>query len=160
MVRFVLPALACGLLAAGPARAAPVVGDAVRLPAFTLLDGPARAAGYYDGKPVIIEYWASWCPFCARQNPHLQKLWEQARERGLEVLAISIDRDAADARQAVAQKGYRFPVAMQNPALLKVFGKQRVIPSIYVITAQGRLAEVIPGEMFEEDVLELIKYAP
>ena len=65
---------ATGLLPAKALRAEPVVGDAVKLPALTLLDGRHLSADYFHGKPLIVEYWASWCPFCARQNPYLQKL--------------------------------------------------------------------------------------
>lgn len=147
-------------LAAGVAQATPVVGDVVKIPALTLIDGRKRPAGYYDGKPVIIEYWASWCPFCSRQNPYLQRLWDEAKTKGLEVLAVSIDRDEADARNYIQEKQYTFPVVMQTPELLKTFGKRRIIPKIIVVQANGKVAEIIPGEMFEEDVLDLIKYAP
>lgn len=143
----------------GVAQAAPVKGDVVSIPALTLLDGQERPKGYYDGKPVVIQYWASWCPFCARQNPYLQRLSETAEGTDLEVLAVSIDRKEADAWQYIQDTQYTFPAVMETPELLEVFGKRRVIPEIFVITAEGKVAEVIPGEMFEEDVLELIKYA-
>ncbi len=152
--------LFAGLCATGVAQATPVKGDSIDIPAVILMDGQQRPAGYYQGKAVIVQYWASWCPFCARQNPYLQQLWDSAQSRGLEVLAISVDRDESDARKYIQDNHYTFPVAMQTPELLKVFGKRRVIPKIIVITAEGKVAEVIPGEMFQEDVLELIRYAP
>jgi|SRR5690554_5876221 len=155
--------LAVGFVAtvglAGVAQATPVKGDVVSIPALTLIDGQHKPEGYYDGKPVIIQYWASWCPFCARQNPYLQRLSENAQGTDLEVLSISIDRQEADARQYLQDKHYTFPAAMETPELIETFGKRRVIPEIFVITSEGKIAEVIPGEMFEEDVLELIKYA-
>jgi len=156
-------ALAGMLLAAAPAlslaQAMAKVGDAVSLPEITLLDGRTLPAGHYAGKPVVIEYWASWCPFCARQNPHLQKLTDATRGKGLEVLAISIDKQPGEARDYLAKHAYTFDAAMETDALRAVFGKRRVIPEIFVIDAQGKLAEIIPGEMFEEDVLELARYA-
>ena len=151
---------ACGLLPAAAMAAEPAVGAAVKLPALTLLDGRQLPAGYFQGKPVIVEYWASWCPFCARQNPHLQKLVPLARSKGLEILTVSVDRKESAARDYVHKHSYTFPVAMETPELRSVFGKRKVLPEIFVIKADGKIAEVIPGEMFEEDVLELIKYAP
>jgi hypothetical protein len=59
----------------------------------------------------------------------------------------------------VHKHGYTFPVAIETEALREALGKRKVIPTIFVIKADGRIAEVIPGEMFEEDVLDLIKYA-
>lgn len=149
-----------GLLPATAVRAEPAAGSTVKLPALTLLDGRRLPADYFHGKPLIIEYWASWCPFCARQNPYLQKLVPLARSKGLEILTVSIDRKESAARDYVSKHAYTFPVTMETPELRDIFGKRKVIPQIFVIKADGKLAEVIPGEMFEEDVLDLIKYAP
>ena len=152
-----------GLLAAATAWAAPPqpqVGDSVELPDITLIDGRHRSAGHYQGKPMVVQYWAVWCPYCARQNPHLQQLWEQAEARGLEVLTISLDQDVAEVRHHMAERNYTFPVTMQDQNLLDVFGKPGVVPKLYVIDARGRIAEIIPGEMFPADVLGLLKYAP
>jgi thiol-disulfide isomerase/thioredoxin len=151
---------AAGLLPAAAAQAEPVVGAAVKLPALTLLDGRRLPAGYFQGKPLIVEYWASWCPFCARQNPYVQKLVPLARSKGLEILTVSIDRKESAARDYVRKHAYTFPVTMETPELRGIFGKRKVIPQIFVIKADGKIAEIIPGEMFEEDVLDLIKYAP
>ena len=141
------------------AQAAVKVGDSVELPEIQLLDGRTLSKGHFTGKPVIIAYWASWCPYCSRQNPYVQKLWKQSQGRGLEILTVSIDRVEGDAVDYVRKHDYTFPVAMETEALRKALGKRKVIPNIFVIKADGRIAEVIPGEMFEEDVLDLIKYA-
>lgn len=141
------------------AQAAVTVGDSVELPEIQFLDGRKLPKGHFNGKPVIIAYWASWCPYCGRQNPYVQKLWEQSQGKGLEILTVSIDRVEGDAVGYVEKYDYTFPVAMETEALREVLGKRKVIPNIFVIRADGRIAEVIPGEMFEEDVLDLIKYA-
>lgn len=153
-------ALAIGVAVAPAAQAAVKVGDHVALPEIKLMDGAVLPKGHFQGKPVIIEYWASWCPYCARQNPYVQKLWDQARGAGLEILTVSIDKDESDATDYLRKHGYTFPVAKETEALRQVLGRMRVIPNIFVIKADGTVAEVIPGEMFEEDVLGLIKYAP
>ncbi|MYN13109.1 redoxin family protein [Pusillimonas sp. TS35] len=158
-----VPALVLALgvsLVTAPAWAAVTVGDQVTLPEIRLIDGTVLPTGHFKGKPVIVEYWASWCPYCARQNPYMQKLWQAAQGSGLEILTVSIDRVDKDAADYMGKHAYTFPVAMETPALRAVLGKVKVIPNIYVIEADGRVAEVIPGEMFEEDVLGLIKYAP
>lgn len=154
--------LAAGMLAAAAAhaQAPPKVGDKLVMPEVLLLDGTRLSAADFAGKPLVIEYWASWCPYCARQNPHLQKLTEAARDKGLRVLTVSIDKDEQAARDYIAKHGYTFGVAMDSEALRAVFGKRRVIPEVFVLDASGKLVEDIPGEMFEEDVLELLRHAP
>ncbi|MGB3432888.1 TlpA family protein disulfide reductase [Achromobacter sp.] len=153
--------LAAGMLAAAAAhaQAPPKVGDKLVMPDVQLLDGTRLSAADFAGKPLVVEYWASWCPYCARQNPHLQKLTEAASGKGLRILTVSIDKDEQAARDYIAKHGYTFGVAMDNEALRAVFGKRRVIPEIFVLDANGKLLEAIPGEMFEEDVLELLRYA-
>jgi len=151
--------VAAGMAFTAPALAANV-GDKVALPEVRLMDGTVLAEGHFKGKPLVIEYWASWCPFCARQNPYIEKLWGQAQGRGLEVLTISIDREESDAADYMRDHKYTFPVAMETPALREVLGKRKVIPTIFVVKADGKIAEIIPGEMFEEDVLDLLEYAP
>lgn len=154
--------LAAGMLAAAAAhaQAPPKVGDKLVMPEVLLLDGTRLSAADFAGKPLVIEYWASWCPYCARQNPHLQKLTDAARDKGLRVLTVSIDKDEQAARDYIAKHGYTFGVAMDSEALRAVFGKRRVIPEVFVLDASGKLVEDIPGEMFEEDVLELLRHAP
>ena len=152
-------ALAAGL-AFGASASAVEVGDKVVLPEIQLMDGTTLPEGHFKGKPLIIEYWASWCPFCARQNPYVQKLWQQLQGSGLELLTVSIDSKEQAAADYLREHQYTFPAAMDTPALQKVLGKRRVIPTIFVIKPDGEIAEVIPGEMFEEDVLELMEYAP
>lgn len=153
--------ISLGLLANAAAQATtPKVGDAVQLPSFTLLDGTTISANSLKGKPVLIEYWASWCPYCRRQNPYWEKLHKSAQGKDIQILSVSIDKKPDEARAYMAEKGYTFQAAMETPEMRQVFGKRKVIPLVFVITPQGKVAEVIPGEMFEEDVLELIKYAP
>ncbi|MBO1018167.1 TlpA family protein disulfide reductase [Achromobacter sp. SD115] len=153
--------LAAGMLAAAAAhaQAPPKVGDKLVMPDVQLLDGTRLSAADLAGKPLVVEYWASWCPYCARQNPHLQKLTDAASGKGLRILTVSIDKDEQAARDYIAKHGYTFGVAMDSEALRAVFGKRRVIPEIFVLDANGKLLEAIPGEMFEEDVLELLRHA-
>lgn len=152
--------MTAGILSTSMAQSAPAVGDPVNVPAVTLIDGQKLPSGYFHGKPLIVEYWASWCPFCGRQNPRLQKLTLEARKKGLQILTISVDRKESDARDYIKEHRYTFPVAMETPELLKVFGRRDVIPEIFVVTADGKLAEVLSGELPEEQLAGLIKYAP
>lgn len=127
---------------------------------ITLLDGSVLAASTLRGAPVVVEFWASWCPFCARQNPHLQALWEGQRAKGLRVLTFSIDKHAGAARHYIASHRYTFPAAMDLPVTQQWFGVRRGLPMLYVVDAQGRVVLEEAGEMFGEDVAELARFAP
>jgi len=151
--------LAAALVVASTAAAALEVGDTVHLPAVRLLDGHTVPAGGFAGRPLVVEIWASWCPFCALQNPRLQKLYDQTRGTPLQVLAISIDRQPADARAYLKQRGYTFPATMDSPALRDVFRPRKGLPELYVLDGNGRVLQKEVGEMLEDDVAALAGYA-
>ncbi len=134
-------------------------GDAIALPEFTLLDGTVIASESLKNKPVLLSFWASWCPYCARQNPYIQKLHEQVKDSDMQVVTVSIDKDRKAASDYMAKHNYTFTAAKFTPALKAVFGEIKVIPLVYVIDKNSMIQEIIPGEMFEEDVLDMRKYA-
>lgn len=146
-----LPALAL----AAPALADWGKGEQVVLPPLTLFDGKPLDLAGLRGKVVVLEFWASWCPFCARQNPHVEALYRAQRGRGLEVVAVSIDKTAQAAERYLAAHGYTFPSGLVNPAYERIYRLRRGLPQMYVINRSGRLAMVEMGEMLEDDIREI-----
>jgi thiol-disulfide isomerase/thioredoxin len=157
--RSLLVALLGAGLAAPRVASAYAVGDRVAWTDIVLLDGTTLPAARLAGRPVVVELWASWCPFCRNQNPRLEALWRAHGQRGLEVVTFSIDKDPTRARAYMAQHGYTFPVAMADPAVMKTFGAPKGLPLLYVVGADGRILRFEAGEMFEEDVRALAQYA-
>jgi len=158
-----LAALGGGLCAWAKAPEAPLpqVGSVLRLPDLTLLDGRPWRAAELDAKTLVVYWWASWCPFCAVQSPHIEALWRAQKANGLEVLALSIDRQAASAVGYMKAKGYSFPAAMLTPEAAKWLPKPKGLPVVVVLKVSGREGKVVfaeSGEMFPEDVEGLKKY--
>lgn len=134
------------------------VGDTIHLPDVTLLDGRTVPASQWAGKPVVIEFWASWCPFCALQNPRLQALYDKTRGTKLQVLTISIDKQPQDAVAYLKQRGYSFPAAIDSDALRRSFGARKGLPELYVLDGRGRVVQKEVGEMIDDDVAALARY--
>ena len=135
------------------------VGDTIRLPDMTLLDGRRVDASQWAGRPVVIEFWASWCPFCALQNPRLQALYDKTRGTRLQVLTISIDRQPQDAIAYLKQRGYTFAATMDSDALRRQSGARKGLPELYVLDGHGRVVQKEVGEMLDDDVAALARYA-
>jgi thiol-disulfide isomerase/thioredoxin len=155
MARLILPLLmaAALLLGAGAAQALQV-GDPVVLPDIKLHDGSVLRAADLKGKVVVLEYWASWCPFCKNTMPHLQKLYEANKAKGLEVIMLSVDKTEREAVDALRERGFTFRAGMAGEQINRVFGRLRGLPVTYVIGRDGRLARQEMGELFAEDVAE------
>jgi thiol-disulfide isomerase/thioredoxin len=124
-----------------------------------LIDGRVLPAIELRANAVVAQIWASWCPFCGAQNPHVQKLYNEQVERGLRVVAFSIDRTVQAARDYVATRGYTFPVTMATPQLEQWFGKQRALPETYVVNRAGDIVFTHRGEMFPEEIAALARFA-
>lgn len=141
-----------------PVHAAWDKGEVVKLPALTLLDGTTLDVGALRGKVVMLEFWASWCPFCAKQNPLVEAFYREHKGRGLEVVAVSIDTTHKAAADYVKKHGYTFKAGMSNPAYEAIYKLRRGLPQTYVIGRDGRVVQYEKGEMFEDDVKAIAQY--
>lgn len=124
----------------------------------TLLDGRTLPGVALKGKVVVVQFWASWCPFCAKQNPHTQRLHER-HGRDLQVLTFSIDARSEDAAAYLKSHGYTFAAAMAGPQSAAWFPRRKGLPVVYVVDRAGRIVFQQSGEMFEEDIAALARYA-
>jgi thiol-disulfide isomerase/thioredoxin len=149
-----LPMLA--LAAVGTAGAAEAL---VKWTDIKLIDGNVLRGADLQKQAVIVQMWASWCPFCMRQNPHIQKLHEAASGRGLQVLTFTIDKSVEVAREYMAKRGYTFPAAMAGSEVEGWFGTRRTLPEVYVVEPSGKVAFREGGEMFPEDIAALTRFA-
>ena len=159
-------AISAGLLAAGTGRAAapaegaaPALGDIVRWPDIGLLDGRRLAPSLPGQQASVVVFFSTTCPFCARHNVHVQKLRDAAAALPLRVLGVAHERDPAVVKRYAAARGLQFDISLDAGPLRAALSPLRGIPLTCVVDRQQRLREVIRGEMFEEDVLGLAKWA-
>ena len=151
--------IAVGLAAAVTFNAtAASVGEAITLPPVTLIDGTVLKPEHWKGKVLVVERFATWCPFCKVQNPKLEKLLKANKAKGLEVLALSIDKNAAEVPKYMQQHGYTFSAAMMTPEWQRVLGDIKGLPVIWVIGRDGKVKQVEAGELLDEDVAELARW--
>ena len=161
MHKLLLALAGASLLVAAPALAqsAGEVGSVVTWRDVPLINGRTLKAAELSGSVVVVQIWASWCPFCAAQNPHVQKLHDAYANRGLKVLAFSIDQTEQAAKDYMARRAYTFNVAMRSNDAERWFGRNRTLPETYVVDAKGKVVFVQRGEMFPEDIAALSRFA-
>ncbi|WP_028602637.1 TlpA family protein disulfide reductase [Ottowia thiooxydans] len=136
----------------------PATGTVLRLGAVPLLDGGRFEPAQAQGKVLVLYWWASWCPFCAMQSPEMQKLWDAQRGRGLQILALSIDKKPEEATAYLKKKGYTFPAAWLSPADARLYPKPEGLPVTIVVGKDGRVAQTEKGQLFPEDVEQLARW--
>lgn len=152
-------ALPAGFARAQPDAAGPALGDRVQWPEVRLLDGRPLPPAQPGQDASVVVFFSTTCPFCARHNVHVQKLRETTAGLPLRVLGVAHERDPERVRAYAAQRGLRFDFTLDQQPLHAALSRRPGIPLTCVVDRQQRLREVIRGEMFEEDVLELARWA-
>jgi thiol-disulfide isomerase/thioredoxin len=130
----------------------PAIGSMLDLPRITLLDGSVHEPAASAGKPLLVYWWSSTCPFCALQSPSMEVLWQSQKARGLQMVALSIDKNPEDAVAYLKKKGYSFPAAWASPEWRKAFPKPKGLPITLLRGRDSKLVLAEKGQMFAEDV--------
>lgn len=123
---------------------------------FTLLDGRNISLEELRGKVVLVNFWATWCPYCRHEMPDMQRFYDDYRARGFEIIALSQDDDAEKVRRFMIKEGYRFPVAMADGGHAAAFGGVSRLPTSFLIDKQGRLCKKISGQVHYVRLEELV----
>jgi len=124
------------------------------------LDGNMVALSDFRGQYLLVNFWASWCPFCRQENPHLVKLYEQYADRNFEILGVSLDRNQEAWLKAIADDGLEWQhvsdlKGWQNEAS-SLYGVAS-IPSTILLGPDGViLGRNLKGEALDKKLEELL----
>jgi cytochrome c biogenesis protein CcmG, thiol:disulfide interchange protein DsbE len=142
----------------------PLVGR--QAPDFTLesLDGARVSLSDYRGRPVIVNFWASWCLPCREEFPLLREAREQHAAQGLEVLGIVHDDGPEAARDFARTYAADWPLLM-DPAdeAWNAYGGQ-LVPVTFYIDRDGVVRAVSfgppPRDALDEQLAKILRVAP
>ena len=121
-------------------------------PNFTLLliDGKNFNLSDYKGKPILINFFASWCLPCREEMPALEKIAHEYKPKGVVFLGIAIDDTEEKMKNFIAKYGVTFPVGLDKTAAIqKSFGLYG-IPTTYFIDKRGIINYFHSGSVTEE----------
>jgi thiol-disulfide isomerase/thioredoxin len=131
------------------------------LPAFSLPDRhgtPRPDATLREGKRlVLIDFWASWCAPCRREIPRLKELHATFAPRGLEIISISIDKNAADWTKALDDERMSWPNLRDTINLFGEHFNGKTIPALFLVDANGVvLHDDLRGDPLQARIAELL----
>jgi peroxiredoxin len=144
-VLIVLPLLTGGCQSGGgPAQIARVGKPA---PDFTLpdLDGQTFSLGGFQGEPVMVNFWATWCGPCVHEMPFIQEVYEMWSEKGLVLLAVNIGESQPQVRSFMQENRLSFPVLLDGTGEVAERYGVRGIPTTVLVDSEGVIRNIKVG---------------
>jgi thiol-disulfide isomerase/thioredoxin len=153
-----LCAASAGLVFCVASWAGPEVGEQAKLKTV-LVSGQKLSLDQLKGKVVMVNFWATWCTVCKAEMPGWQKFYEANKDRGFELIAMSIDEDQAELKKHAAKyPGYTFPVAWRwDDATDDNFGDIIGTPTMYVLDKAGKVAWTRRGRVTTEQLAAVVE---
>jgi thiol-disulfide isomerase/thioredoxin len=113
----------------------------------TLPDGRVLTSENLRGKVVLVNFWATWCPYCRKEKPVIDAFWQDNRKRGFEVVSISIDDSPEKIAAWMQDKGYTFMAAPTNASVVNAFGHVSSVPTSFIVDTEGHIRHKIAGQV-------------
>ena len=139
---------------------APVPGKVVA-PDFTLQDtsGKTHSLSDYRGRPVIINFWTTWCPPCREELPSMNRAWDMIEDEGIAMLAINMGEDEDTIFIFSADYPTDFPVLMDSSGEVIEQWPVKGLPTTYVVAPDGTFAYPAIGgrEWYDAALLEKVR---
>jgi len=126
--------------------AVPRAGDS--FPDFLLpdLQGRPHDSRSYAGRPLLLNFWATWCPPCRNEMADLERLHQALAPKGLILLAVSLDQDLNLVREFVRHERLTMPVLVDaNQRWSRIALKMQELPSSFLVDTDFKIREVVAG---------------
>lgn len=147
----------------GGAAGVSTLAEGAMAPAFTLKDvsGNVVQSTRFSGKPTVLNFFTTWCPACVEEIPGFVDVYNTYRDRGLELVGISLDTDTRKELPAfVMQHRIAYRILLGDLATTRAFGGVSSLPTTVFIGKDGKVRAVHVGylgrETFEREVRKLL----
>ena len=137
-------------------------GEHPMAPAFSLTDinGNSLKLSDFQGKVVMLDFWATWCGPCRIEIPGFVELQKRYAAQGFTIIGISEDNTAQPVEEFYKEFQMNYPVALGNERLEELYGGMQGLPTTFIIGRDGRIYAKHVGatdpEVFETEIKELL----
>ena len=134
---------------ATPHDSGPSVGSQVgnRAPGFNLVDlkGKAVSLADFQGKPLLINFWTTWCSPCRREMPYLQEVYEEWSDKGLSMLVINLRESPSTVKEFLSTNGLFLPILLDSTGRVSDNYGIISIPTTFFIDGDGIIRQKAVG---------------
>lgn len=125
---------------------------------FTTLQGETVSIQQLRGRPVLVNFWATTCPGCVKEMPHLAELYQELAPQGFEIIGVAMAYDPPNqviALSKARQIPYPIVLDIQSQAAT-AFGDVRLTPTSFLIAPDGRIIHQTVGELDMNTIRSLV----
>ncbi|WP_096550776.1 thiol-disulfide oxidoreductase ResA [Ureibacillus thermosphaericus] len=136
-----------------------VLADGDTAPDFELVDleGNTHRLSDYRGQGVFLNFWGTWCEPCKKEMPAMERQYQQFKDQGVHILAVNIAQSNFEVENFVEQYNLTFPVVIDKTKSVMQAYNVGKLPATYLITPEGKVKKVPPGELSEEQIQSLME---
>lgn len=136
------------------------IKEGVQAPDFTgeLIDGTSITLSELQGKPVIINFWATWCGPCVKEMPAFERLKDDFGDK-IGIIAVNCGDDAGTVKDFMEENGYTFPVVLDEEYSISMLYPTNSIPYTVVVDAEGKVTHISTGALDADTMYERYKEA-
>lgn len=119
-----------------------------RAPNFRLidLDNKVHTLADYKGKPLIVNFWASWCRPCRAELPAFNRAWAKVKDQGIQMIAINIGEDPNTVFNFIREYPIDFKVLLDQQSDELNNWQMQGLPTTYILNAKGQVVYQAIGE--------------
>jgi thiol-disulfide isomerase/thioredoxin len=127
-----------------------------------LQSGDIINSAQYANKPIILHFWATWCPYCKRLQPKLVELQKKYADQGVEIVAISFNEDdGAKPQDELEKRGFHFKTAVNGEKVAKLFAVKGT-PTTFFINKNNEIVYATTSSntrssKFEQAIITMLK---
>lgn len=111
----------------------------------------------YEGKPLVLNFWAPWCPPCRAEAPALQRAYNYYKNKDVQFLMVSIRDSDENVVKFMKEERLSFPVGLDTDAVLASNYDVTAIPTTFFIKSNGELSRKYVGAMSEQQMANFIE---
>jgi peroxiredoxin len=148
--------VACGV-AGGAKEAGPTNGE--RAPNFelTTLEGERLSLASLAGKPVVLNFWASWCTPCRAEMPHFERTYRAYQDRDVVFVGAAVEDDVMSAREFARHLGITYPLGLDEGGTIARSYRLLGLPGTMFIGRDGKLVRRWAGILDERQLAEFVE---
>ncbi|WP_373228600.1 TlpA disulfide reductase family protein [Cohnella sp.] len=127
---------------------------------LTTIDGKEVSLSDYRGKRVLLNFWATWCPPCKAEMPHMEKFYKEYQQDDIVVLGVNLtntEKSSDKVKSFIENRGLTFPILLDKSGAVSDKYKVIAYPTTFIIDSSGIIRDIYQGAISYDTMKQAIQ---